>query len=51
MLVAYSAERMHALVADVQRYPEFLPWCGGAEVEGGAEGVIPGWRPRAAMRG
>jgi ribosome-associated toxin RatA of RatAB toxin-antitoxin module len=40
MLVAYSAERMHALVADVQRYPEFLPWCGGAEVEGGAEGVI-----------
>ena len=40
MLVAYSAERMHALVNDVERYPEFLPWCGGAEVEAGGQGVI-----------
>jgi ribosome-associated toxin RatA of RatAB toxin-antitoxin module len=40
MLVAYSAERMHALVNDVERYPQFLPWCGGAEVEAAAEGVI-----------
>ena len=22
---------MYALVDDVERYPEFLPWCGGAE--------------------
>jgi ribosome-associated toxin RatA of RatAB toxin-antitoxin module len=33
MLVAYSADRMHALVNDVERYPEFLPWCGGAHIE------------------
>jgi coenzyme Q-binding protein COQ10 len=25
--VPYSAEQMFALVADVERYPEFLPWC------------------------
>ena len=31
-LVAYSATDMFALVDDVARYPEFLPWCGGAEV-------------------
>ena len=23
----YSAEQLYALVADVERYPEFLPWC------------------------
>ncbi len=23
----YSAEQLFALVADVERYPEFLPWC------------------------
>ena len=26
-LVPYSAERMFALVDDVERYPQFLPWC------------------------
>lgn len=26
-LVPYSDEQMFALVADVERYPEFLPWC------------------------
>ena len=25
--VPYSAEQMFALVADIERYPEFLPWC------------------------
>ena len=34
VLVEYSAEQMYALVNDVQRYPEFLPWCGGAEILG-----------------
>ena len=29
VLVGYSAERMYGLVDDVERYPEFLPWCGG----------------------
>lgn len=33
VLVSYSAERMYGLVDAVERYPEFLPWCGGAEVE------------------
>ncbi|MEQ8604111.1 MAG: type II toxin-antitoxin system RatA family toxin [Marivibrio sp.] len=28
----YSAEQMFDLVADVGRYPEFLPWCRGARV-------------------
>ena len=26
-VVAYTPERMYALVADIERYPEFLPWC------------------------
>lgn len=32
VLVAHSAERMASLVEDVPAYPEFLPWCGGAQV-------------------
>ncbi len=31
-LVMHSAERMFLLVNDVARYPEFLPWCAGAEI-------------------
>ena len=30
--VPFSAARMYALVNDVERYPEFLPWCSHAEV-------------------
>lgn len=26
-LVLFSAEQMHALVADIEAYPTFLPWC------------------------
>lgn len=26
-VVPYTPEQMFALVADVERYPEFLPWC------------------------
>ena len=25
--VPYSAEQMFSLVANVEKYPEFLPWC------------------------
>ena len=32
VLVPFSAARMFDLVDDVERYPEFLPWCGGARV-------------------
>lgn len=28
----YSAQQMFDLVADVSRYPEFLPWCAAARV-------------------
>ena len=31
-LVAHSATRMFALVDEVERYPEFLPWCGGTRL-------------------
>jgi len=31
-LVAHSAQKMYALVADVESYPQFLPWCDGAVV-------------------
>lgn len=39
-LVAYSAERMYALVDDVARYPEFLPWCRNATVHADRDGVM-----------
>jgi len=26
-LLPYTPEQVYALVADVERYPEFLPWC------------------------
>ncbi len=28
----YTARQMYDLVADVERYPEFLPWCAAARV-------------------
>jgi coenzyme Q-binding protein COQ10 len=28
----YSASQMYALVADVERYSEFLPWCSAARI-------------------
>ncbi len=31
-LVPYTAEEMFHLVADVEKYGEFLPWCSGARV-------------------
>jgi len=32
VLVPYGAPTMFALVEQVESYPQFLPWCGGAEV-------------------
>lgn len=32
VIVPHTAEQMFLLVDDVARYPQFLPWCGGAEV-------------------
>lgn len=31
-LLPYAAEHVFAIVNDVARYPEFLPWCSSAEV-------------------
>ena len=28
----YSIEQMYELVADIAKYPEFLPWCAGARI-------------------
>ncbi|MEO8629605.1 MAG: type II toxin-antitoxin system RatA family toxin [Betaproteobacteria bacterium] len=39
VLVNYSAERMFGLVEGVERYPEFLPWCGASEVQSRDAGV------------
>lgn len=39
-LVMHSAERMFRLVNDIARYPEFLPWCAGAEIHQQSEAEI-----------
>jgi coenzyme Q-binding protein COQ10 len=31
-ILPYAAEQLFALVAEVERYPEFLPWCLGARI-------------------
>lgn len=31
-LLPYTPEQLFDLVADVERYPEFLPWCMGARI-------------------
>ena len=36
----YTAEQLFDLVADVERYPEFLPWCLGARVRERRDNVI-----------
>ena len=32
-IVEFSAEQMFRLVDTVEKYPEFLPWCGGTSVD------------------
>lgn len=36
----YTAEQMFDLVADIERYPEFLPWCMAARVRPRGENEI-----------
>ncbi|MDH3596430.1 MAG: type II toxin-antitoxin system RatA family toxin [Rhodospirillales bacterium] len=33
-IIGYSPEQLYALVADIERYPEFLPWCIAARLRG-----------------
>ncbi|HUR88237.1 MAG TPA: type II toxin-antitoxin system RatA family toxin [Ramlibacter sp.] len=37
VLIWYSAEEMFGLVTDVEKYPEFLPWCDRASVSEATE--------------
>ena len=39
-VLRYTPEQMFDLVADVRRYPEFLPWCVGARVLSRTEGEL-----------
>jgi ribosome-associated toxin RatA of RatAB toxin-antitoxin module len=39
-LIAESPARMYALINDIDRYPEFVPWCTAARVESRKEGEI-----------
>lgn len=41
-LIPYSAAKMYALVADVDNYQHFLPWCGGSKVLSQTENEIKG---------
>jgi ribosome-associated toxin RatA of RatAB toxin-antitoxin module len=39
-LVPYAASEMYALVADVEKYPGFLPWCRVARVRGPGQDTV-----------
>lgn len=57
-LVPFSTRDMFDLVSDIESYPEFLPWCGGAEVlaktasevEAGIDIAFKGIRKRFVTR-
>ena len=39
-ILRYTPDQMYQLVADVHRYPEFLPWCVGARVISSTETAL-----------
>ncbi len=39
-LVPYSPQQMYDLVNDIDRYPDFLPWCTAAHVEPAGPGEV-----------
>jgi len=39
-LIAESPERMYTLINDIERYPEFVPWCTAARVESRKESEV-----------
>ena len=36
----YTPEKLFDLVADIERYPDFLPWCVGAEILDRVDNII-----------
>ena len=38
----YTPEQVFDLVADIERYPEFLPWCVGARIRERRDNVVLG---------
>jgi coenzyme Q-binding protein COQ10 len=39
-VLPYTPEQLFSLVVDIERYPEFLPWCVGARIRGRRANVI-----------
>lgn len=39
-LLPYTADQMFDLVADIEKYPEFLPWCAAARIRS-RDGAVP----------
>ena len=39
-IVPYVPAAMYELVADVERYPEFLPWCEAARIESRSDDAV-----------
>ena len=39
-LIAESPARMYSLVNDIERYPEFVPWCAAARVDSRKDGEV-----------
>ena len=40
VLLAYSAQQMYELVAAIEEYPKFLPWCGGVDIRERSENAV-----------
>ena len=39
-VLPYTADQLYRLVVDIERYPEFLPWCLGARIKKRQEDLI-----------